>query len=292
MRHGKLSHPNFHGESSQIDVASSSTARSKPSQVQHVLPESSRSSAATLSTHANPPLNGVSQSLTSNDHGTSTKELQNNPQVLSNEPLSSLAQLFPSPDNTQPQEYAGDNVLQYAAHSAVGTSNNLDFLLDWDWDRGVDDFLPTTFYDTKHSLSDLWRTETLHFGTSTISASDPRTCNTSAQNTLVSEQAMTLRPLCERLPPLEPDFELSNNERIPIQELGSGPNTDAQQPLPPTHLGISRFKPTLLSVMDSTPTVLFLLQNSQSHLDVHSRASSRHIFRNFINIIPFFTYRQ
>jgi hypothetical protein len=161
-------------------------------------------------------------------------EFQNNLQALSNESLPSVAQLGPSPDNTQQQQSTHDNPLQYPADSAVGTSNNLDLLWDWDWDRGADDFLPTTFFDTGHPLSDLWRTDTLHSSNVTIPTSDPRTCSISAQHMLVSEHAMTLRPLCERLPPVEPDFELSNNERLPIQEVGSGHSTEVQQPVSPS----------------------------------------------------------
>ena len=59
------------------------------------------------------------------------------------------------------------------------------------------------------------------------------------------QQSTIALPLYERLPSLQPDYELSNNERLPIQDLLRGTMADAQPnaaPISPWNISIQAYK--------------------------------------------------
>src|SRR5690242_3319301 len=144
-----------------------------------------------------------------------------------------INQVHDQTDLTVPPQHFGD--------LAPGAFNDVDFL--WDWDLSAHDFLPATFFDSEQRLSDLWRSEvpqdsfllsTALEGVSVI------------QDVGVQHSAIAL-PLYERLPPLEPDYELSNNERLPIQDLRHGTVADTQPslaPILPWNISIQAYKST------------------------------------------------
>ncbi|KAH6613053.1 hypothetical protein C7974DRAFT_405086 [Boeremia exigua] len=166
----------------------------------------------------------------------------------------SSAQSIPVPDNMQRgheeqiltgftnQVHDQSNPIvppQHLGNIAPGAFNDVDFL--WDWDLSAHDFLPATFFDSEQPLSDLWRLDIPQYNLSTALDGLPV-----MQDVGVQQSAIAL-PLYERLPPLEPDYELPNNERLPIQDLR--PSTMAvTQPSPaptlPWNISIQSYKST------------------------------------------------
>ncbi|GKZ27072.1 hypothetical protein AbraIFM66951_004538 [Aspergillus brasiliensis] len=89
------------------------------------------------------------------------------------------------------------------------------------------DFLPTTFFDTNYSLSDIWQTGDMRVNSSVASLPVAYGNNESPPRDLQGPSTFT--SLSSRLPPLEPDSLSSRNERLPYNELESATGFDPSE---------------------------------------------------------------
>lgn len=106
-------------------------------------------------------------------------------------------------------------------HSSVPSlpwneQNDFDFL--WTSSYDVNEFLPASFFDTEHSLADLWQNGAQE--PANISFTFP----TPQSNQSVHDRAITASPgpnysLPGRLPPEEPEFVVSNSRRLPTSKI-------------------------------------------------------------------------
>lgn len=95
-----------------------------------------------------------------------------------------------------------------------------EFELLWNNSNDMTDFLPTTFFDTDHSLSDIWQTSN-PCAINSMPVALPLDDGNNDSPTLSLQRPPSFTSLSSRLPPLEPDSLSSQNERLPHSELDS-----------------------------------------------------------------------
>jgi hypothetical protein len=244
MRHTKLSHHDVEGRGSN-NVESSLTEEDSHEQIP---PARTTPPAVSWSAQSIQPSSSIQRSQPRSGSEGITMNTSDIPQTLSGfhaplpaqpvlvrddrqlggEDRSSLVNLtnvtsyFPDQINFNvPTQHIGD--------SAGGVLDNIDYL--WDWDLSAHDFLPATFFDSEQRLSDLLQTQ-IPRNNSSMDLS-PALGGASVMQEVGFRQSAIAPPLYGRLPALEPDHELSNNERLPIQDLQPGTMADAQPSLAP-----------------------------------------------------------
>ncbi|OQE11184.1 hypothetical protein PENFLA_c079G05009 [Penicillium flavigenum] len=120
--------------------------------------------------------------------------------------------------------------------SSLGLDSTYEFEFLWNNSSDMTDFLPTTFFDTDYSLSDIWQSDNIRINGSGSSA--PAHFERGEKDQPPSNEAnpMSFESLSSRLPPLEPDSLSSHNERLPHNELdspaGLNSSVDTQTGLP------------------------------------------------------------
>ncbi|KAE8386182.1 hypothetical protein BDV23DRAFT_187562 [Aspergillus alliaceus] len=107
--------------------------------------------------------------------------------------------------------------------SATGLVSNSTYEFDLLWNNSTDttSFLPTSFFDTDYSLSDLWHADMFRAGNNTLSPLAWDGCDRRVQSSQGAEQGPIFSSLPSRLPPVEPDSLSSNAERLPTHDLNS-----------------------------------------------------------------------
>ncbi|KAJ6113333.1 hypothetical protein N7523_006650 [Penicillium sp. IBT 18751x] len=143
------------------------------------------------------------------------------------------------------------------ANLSLNSINEFEFL--WNNSSELSEFLPSSFFDTNYSLSDLWQTDTFRANDSVTNL--PQYLNGGSQPTpRISERSASSICLSSRLPPLEPDSLFSHHERLPNNELNSHrgdepPPTNATAGLPwnISSLSYDRICSALLSNRETLP---------------------------------------
>ncbi|XHG05871.1 hypothetical protein AWENTII_009084 [Aspergillus wentii] len=118
---------------------------------------------------------------------------------------------MPSASTAERQDFNSSDPLM----GFESSTSEFDFL--WNNSADVNGFLPSTLFDTDHSLSDLWQTDLFRNDSTPTLSSFSET----PQQTSTVRPPPDFFPLSCRLPPLEPDSLSSNTSRLPLNELNS-----------------------------------------------------------------------
>jgi hypothetical protein len=123
--------------------------------------------------------------------------------------------------------------------SSLGYDSTYEFEFLWNNSSDMTNFLPTTFFDTDYSLSDIWQSDNIGLNGSGFGSTAPVPHIERGERDLPANNEAnptSFMPLSSRLPPLEPDSLSSHNERLPHNELdspaGLDSSVDAQTGLP------------------------------------------------------------
>jgi len=115
-------------------------------------------------------------------------------------------------------------LLQQNSSIGFDFDSTYEFELLWNNSSDRSDFLPTNFFDTDYSLSDILHSDHLH-----VNSSMPHPVVEYGSNSspaMEPEGPPSFGSLSSRLPPLEPDSLSSRNERLPHSELDAPTDFD------------------------------------------------------------------
>lgn len=114
--------------------------------------------------------------------------------------------------------------------TSLGPDSTYEFELLWNNSSDMTDFLPATFFDTDHSLSEIWQTDNIRLNGSGPGSTVPVSQFEQGGRDLPPNNetnSVPFVPFSSRLPSLEPDSLSSRNERLPQNELESTAGLDS-----------------------------------------------------------------
>lgn len=103
-----------------------------------------------------------------------------------------------------------------------GLTDECDFL--WDYSSNSREFLPTTFFDTNYSLSDLWQIDKSRVENSYATPQDSNSYQVQIRQPLNTSRGNSFRPLTA----LEAAIHHPNVERLPVNDLNDSRGLDTE----------------------------------------------------------------